>query len=347
MLDGWAPIRRGILDHIPRLNKRPGKKLCQPPSPFGLYTAIHLWADWRNGLCSKSIAKMAEGFNCSEVGIKRALRPLFREKFLIRLFPHRKSSLIWIPKFEIRRNKVIHRLHLQRFRDGSYMIYVNRPHRSNVTYVEAKTGQIRPMSGKNLIYVRSQSGKENKQLEGLTITFNNKKITKSPKRRTKNRKDDVVENPEELNRKIQKWAKDLKKKWKTAFKIPLTDDQLLRLTTGCAKSKKHPAYKPPFGLTTHQVMTAGVQEAGRIAEEIKKATGDEIRDPIAWVFDGLWNKRWLIGQAEERALLDKEKNQRQFKKREKHPQSVGDFMSLGDILLKAHSSALQTGGGSR
>ncbi|KPL19909.1 MAG: hypothetical protein AMJ92_00040 [candidate division Zixibacteria bacterium SM23_81] len=119
---GFVPMERKHLDCVKPLNRKPGKDVCQPPCPWGLWQVAHYWADCRAGLFIATIPDMAREFGCGTSSLKRSLQPLFQHRCLIRLFP--KKCLIFINEFPIIRNKKLYHLRLKRNIDGSYSIYV-------------------------------------------------------------------------------------------------------------------------------------------------------------------------------------------------------------------------------
>jgi hypothetical protein len=69
-----------------------------PPSPWELYQAHLLTADFRTGICSLTDEQWAGLFGCSVKSIRRAKHPLLEKGYLIRLYPNRQD--VFIPKYE-------------------------------------------------------------------------------------------------------------------------------------------------------------------------------------------------------------------------------------------------------
>ena len=72
---GWVRIRRGLLDHLPRMSDRATK----------LYLYLHLTCEWSGparGSVNASFEDIAKGIGCSTKTVQRALEELEEELFV-------------------------------------------------------------------------------------------------------------------------------------------------------------------------------------------------------------------------------------------------------------------------
>lgn len=113
---GWVPIRRGVLKHIRKVNRIPGKNgkpdRYAVPTPWGLLMFLFQIVDFRTGVCHLTEQQIAECWGCDARSIRRVISPLFEQGHLIRLYPNRQDVFVTNYTRWDRRRKTLVRLQL-------------------------------------------------------------------------------------------------------------------------------------------------------------------------------------------------------------------------------------------
>lgn len=129
---GHSPIMRGILAHLELMNTitRHGKDRSHrttnyTPSPFGLFVALCLAADYKTGLVDASVADIAAEFRIHQRIARRILAELISKNYLLRLFS--KKPLLFVKKYPIWEGKELYRLAIAKNVNGSYRIFSRSP----------------------------------------------------------------------------------------------------------------------------------------------------------------------------------------------------------------------------
>jgi hypothetical protein len=118
--NGWVPVRRGVLEHIPKMNDR-GKR-GSPPSPYELYLTLVLLADHKTGIVHETRMGLARRFGCSLDGVKRALTILLQQKYLVRIYDENHKPLLFIRKYQRWHGRKIEVATLRIYPSGNFKV---------------------------------------------------------------------------------------------------------------------------------------------------------------------------------------------------------------------------------